>query len=38
MFANYPLVCEYMDLLDEAHNDLEIMISYLQNKINEKLN
>lgn len=38
MFANYPLVCEYMDLLQDAHNDLDIMVAYLQNKINAKLN
>ncbi len=35
--ANYPLVEEYMDLLDMANNDLELMVNYIEEKINHKL-
>lgn len=36
--ANYPFVLEYMELLEEKHNDLEIMINYIEKKINDELN
>lgn len=35
--AEYPLIEEYMDLLEEGHNDLSIMIEYIENKINSKI-
>lgn len=34
----YPLVEEYMDLLESTHNDLEIMINYLESNINKIIN
>ena len=36
--ANYPNVEEYMELLDEAYNDYEIIVKYIENKVNDKLN
>ena len=33
----YPLIEEYMDLLDIAHNDLELMVNYLEQKINQHI-
>ncbi len=36
--SNFPLVGEYLDILDILHNDLEIMTGYIENKINSELN
>ena len=36
--GNSLFVEEYMDLLNDAHNDLEIMIDYLEKNINKNLN
>lgn len=36
--SNYPLVEEYLDILDILHNDLKIMTGYIENKINSELN
>lgn len=36
--SNYPLVEEYLDILDTLHNDLKIMTTYIENKINSQLN
>lgn len=35
--GEYPLVCEYLEILDDLHNDLEIIIDYISSHINEKL-
>lgn len=37
LIASYPNVEEYMDLLDEVYNDLQIMVSYIEDKINRKI-
>lgn len=37
LIASYPNVDEYMELLDEVYNDLQIMVSYIEDKINKKL-
>ena len=36
--GNSLFVEEYMDLLNDAHNDLEIMTAYLEKNINKHLN
>lgn len=35
--SNKPLVSEYMDLLEMAHNDLEFIISTIEKEINNRL-
>ena len=35
--AKYPLVNEYLELLDYLYNDLEIMTDYITSKINKEL-
>ena len=35
--AKYPLISEYLELLDYLYNDLEIMTEYISNKINSSL-
>ena len=37
LISDEPYVLEYMELLDNVYNDLEIMVQYIENRINKHL-